>query len=83
MPTYTYRQAAKIRQALLGRRELTLIDIREEANLATAHPLSAVSLPFSKLELEIRRRMPRFITPLTVYDNGGGPAGIVVERLWA
>lgn len=74
MSTYAYRQAAGIRQALLDRRELALIDVREEADFATAHPLFAVNLPLSKLELEVRRRIPRFTTPLTVYDNGEGLA---------
>lgn len=83
MSTYAYRQAAGIRQALLDRRELALIDVREEADFATAHPLFAVNLPLSKLELEVRRRIPRFTTPLTVYDNGEGLAEIAVERLRA
>ncbi len=52
MSTYAYRQATGIRQALLDRRELALIDVREEADFATAHPLFAVNLPLSKLELE-------------------------------
>ena len=81
MSTYAYRQAAGLRQALLDRRELALIDVREEADFATAHPLFAVNLPLSKLELEVRRRIPRFTTPLTVYDNGEGLAEIAVERL--
>lgn len=81
MSTYAYRQAAGIRQALLDRRELALIDVREEADFATAHPLFAVNLPLSKLELEVRRRIPRLTTPLTVYDNGEGLAEIAVERL--
>ncbi len=53
MSTYAYRQAAGIRQALLDRRELALIDVREEADFATAHPLFAVNLPLNKLELEV------------------------------
>ena len=81
MSTYAYCQAAGIRQALLDRRELALIDVREEADFATAHPLFAVNLPLSKLELEVRRRIPRFTTPITVYDNGEGLAEIAVERL--
>lgn len=81
MSTYAYRQAAGIRQALLDRRELALIDVREEADFATAHPLFAVNLPLSKLELEVRRRIPRFTTPITVYDNGEGLVEIAVERL--
>ncbi|MCL7653659.1 hypothetical protein M8371_31800, partial [Klebsiella pneumoniae] len=45
MSTYAYRQAAGIRQALLDRRELALIDVRETADFATATPLFPVLLP--------------------------------------
>ena len=48
----------------------------------TATAMSVIeNLPLSKLELEVRRRIPRFTTPLTVYDNGEGLAEIAVERL--
>ncbi len=70
MPIHTYRQPAQVRQALLDHAELALIDVREEADFATAHPLFAANLPLSKLELEIHRRVPRLTTPITVYDNG-------------
>lgn len=89
MPTYAYRQAAGIRQALLDRRELALIDVREEADFATAHPLFAVNLPLSKLELEVRRRYraspPRSPSTTTAKvwrrspSNGYGPGAI---RMW-
>ncbi len=84
MSTYAYRRAAGIRRALLDRRELALIDVREEADFATAHPLFAVNLPLSKLELESAGGY-RASPPLTVYDNGEGLAEIAVERLrlWA
>ncbi|VTM89599.1 Uncharacterised protein [Raoultella ornithinolytica] len=72
MPIHTYRQPAQVRQSLLDHAELALIDVREEADFATAHPLFAANLPLSKLELEIHRRVPRLTTPLTVYDNGEG-----------
>ena len=68
MSTYAYRQAAGIRQALLDRRELALIDVREEADFATAHPLFAVNLPLSKLELEVRRAL----APLVAEGREGG-----------
>lgn len=81
MPTYTYRPAAQLRQALLDGTELALIDVREEAEFARNHPLFAASLPLSKLELEIFRRVPRLTTPITVYDNGEGLAEQAAERL--
>jgi len=81
MPIHTYRQPAQVRQALLDHAELALIDVREEADFATAHPLFAANLPLSKLELEIHRRVPRLTTPITVYDNGEGLAAQAVDRL--
>nr|VUD28534.1 Rhodanese-related sulfurtransferase [Raoultella sp. NCTC 9187] len=81
MPEHSLRQAAQIRQALLDGAELALIDVREEAHFATAHPLFAANLPLSKLELEISRRVPRLTTPITVYDNGEGLAIVALERL--
>ncbi len=44
-----------IRAALLARRELALLDVREEDPFAQAHPLFAANLPLSRLEL---RSMP-------------------------
>ncbi|MBF3202011.1 hypothetical protein HKW80_34975, partial [Pseudomonas aeruginosa] len=41
-----------IRAALLARRELALLDVREEDPFAQAHPLFAANLPLSRLELE-------------------------------
>ncbi|TCW09850.1 rhodanese-related sulfurtransferase [Raoultella sp. BIGb0138] len=81
MPLHRYRQAAQLRQALLDHAELALIDVREEAEFATAHPLFAVNLPLSKLELEIARRVPGLTTPVTVYDDGEGLAALAVDRL--
>ncbi|MRT51287.1 rhodanese homology domain-containing protein [Raoultella sp. RIT712] len=81
MPVYLYRQAAEVRQALLDHREVALIDVREEADFADAHPLFAANLPLSKLELEIHRRVPRLTTPITVYDNGEGLAATAYQRL--
>ncbi|HAT1610429.1 TPA: rhodanese-related sulfurtransferase [Raoultella planticola] len=81
MPTCSYRPAAQLRQALLDGAELALIDVREEAEFARSHPLFAASLPLSKLELDIFRRVPRLTTPITVYDGGEGLAERAVERL--
>lgn len=41
MLIHTYRQPARVRQSLLDHAELALIDVREEADFATAHPLFA------------------------------------------
>ncbi|QXI29884.1 rhodanese-related sulfurtransferase [Pseudomonas vanderleydeniana] len=68
------RRYQDIRQALLARQELALLDVREEAPFAESHPLFAANIPLSKLELEAYARIPRRDTPVTVYDNGEGLA---------
>jgi len=75
------RQFTDIRHALLNKKELALIDVREEAPFAKNHPLFAVNISLSRLELEIYARVPRLSTPITVYDDGEGRAEIAVERL--
>lgn len=64
------RHYAELRDALLKQREVALVDLREEAAFATGHPLFAVNLPLSKLEIEALDRLPRRDTPITLYDNG-------------
>lgn len=75
------RSFAQIRQALLDREEVALVDVREEAPFAESHPLFAANIPLSKLELEVYARIPRRDTALTVYDNGEGLASLAAERL--
>ncbi|WP_397452001.1 rhodanese homology domain-containing protein [Pseudomonas sp. NA-150] len=77
------RSFSDIRRALLAHQELALVDVREEAPFAEAHPLFAANIPLSKLELEIFSRVPRRDTAVTVYDNGEGLADIAVQRLQA
>lgn len=75
------RSFADIRRALLARTELALVDVREEDPYAKGHPLFAVNIPLSKLELEVFDRIPRCDTAITVYDDGEGLAELAVHRL--
>lgn len=81
MSTAPTRSYSEIRQALLNREELALVDVREEAPFAEGHPLFAANIPLSKIELEVYSRIPRLDTPVTVYDNGEGLAQIAARRL--
>jgi len=76
---------AEVRAALLARREIALLDVREEAPFAEAHPLFAANLALSRIELEAWRRIPRRDVPIVVYgdDNGRGEglARRAAERL--
>lgn len=83
MTTYATRSFADIRAALLAREELALVDVREEAPFAEAHPLFAANIPLSKLELEVLSRIPRKDTAITVYDNGEDLAPLALQRLQA
>lgn len=77
------RHYAQLREALLNKEELALIDVREEAPFASGHPLFAANFPLGKLELEVYARIPRRSTPITVYDNGEGLAARAVDKLKA
>jgi rhodanese-related sulfurtransferase len=71
IPTRSFQQ---VREDLLARREIALVDVREEAPHAEAHPLFAANLPFSHLELLAYARIPRRDTAIVVLDDGEGLA---------
>ena len=66
--------AADVRTMLLQRRELALLDVREEDPFAQEHPLFAVQIARSRLELDAPWRLPRRDVPVVVYDDGEGLA---------
>ncbi len=76
--TYSYQQ---VREDLLAKREIALLDVREEDPFAKGHPLFAANLPFSRIELEAYIRIPRRNTTIVVYDNGEGLAEKAAQRL--
>jgi len=76
--------AADVRLALIARREIALIDLREEDPFAKAHPLFAACLPLSRLELDVLDRIPRKDAPIVLFDDGDGlvaPASARLARL--
>src|SRR5580698_9380994 len=77
------RSAADVRADLLARREIALLDVREEAHHAEGHPLFAANLPFSRLEFDAYARIPRRNTPIVLLDNGEGLASLAAERILA
>ena len=64
----------QVRQALLHREEIALLDVREEDPFAQSHPLFAANLPLGRLEADAWRRIPRRDTRVVVYDDGEGLA---------
>jgi rhodanese-related sulfurtransferase len=82
-PVLARRSAADVHADLLARREIALLDVREEAHHAEGHPLFAANLPLSRLEFEAYARIPRRNTPIVVFDNGEGLAARAAEGLVA
>ena len=63
-----------VRQHLISRSEIALLDTREEYAFAEGHPLFAANLPLTRLETDISRRVPRLATCIALYDDGEGYA---------
>jgi len=75
--TQTFLQ---VRQALLHKQEIALIDVREENIFAQAHPLFAANLSLGRITAQARSRIPRLDTPVVLYDNGEGWAQKAVQK---
>ncbi len=72
---------AAVREALLQRREIALIDVREEDPFAQAHPLFAVQLSAGRIELDAPWRLPRRDVLIAVLDDGEGLAAPAARKL--
>ncbi|HWW25349.1 MAG TPA: rhodanese-like domain-containing protein [Caulobacter sp.] len=73
----------EVRRDLIARREIALLDLREEDPFAKSHPLFASQLPLSRLEVEILDRVPRPGAKIVLYDDGEGLVAPAAERLAA
>jgi rhodanese-related sulfurtransferase len=60
--------------------EIALLDVREHGQFGESHLFYAVSLPFSRLELEIARLVPRRGVRCVVYDSGEADTRAVAQR---
>jgi rhodanese-related sulfurtransferase len=72
---------AEVRLDLIARREIAILDLREEDAFARGHPLFAANLPLSRLELEALDRLPRKDVRIVLYDDGEGLAPPAAARL--
>jgi rhodanese-related sulfurtransferase len=77
------RDYAYVRDRLLRRDEIALLDVREEAPHAEGHPLFAANFPLARIELDAYTRLPRRDVPIVTFDNGEGLAGLAAQRLTA
>ncbi|MDD2918314.1 rhodanese-like domain-containing protein [Rhodoferax sp.] len=82
MPTpFPLMTCQAVRQALLNKQEIALLDVREEDVFAQAHPLFAANLPLARLDPDARRRIPRLDTLIVAYDDGEGLAQAAAQIL--
>lgn len=75
--------ASTLRQWLNDGREIALLDVREAGQFGEGHPFFAVPLPYSRLELDLGRLVPRRDTRTVLLDAGDGIAERAVARLLA
>ncbi|MDN3986912.1 rhodanese homology domain-containing protein [Zwartia vadi] len=62
-----------VRQALLDKREIAFLDVREEDPHAQSHPLFAANFPLSRLELDAYSKLPRRDVWVVTIDEGDVP----------
>lgn len=73
--------AEQVKSWLSDANEIAFIDVREHGQYGEAHPFLAVSIPYSRLELDIKRLVPRLSTRIVLFDEGDGVAERAAERL--
>jgi rhodanese-related sulfurtransferase len=74
--------AAELKTMLHDGGELALLDVREAGQFGESHLLFATPLPYSRLEIEIGRLVPRKSTRVVLCDDGaGGVAELAAKRL--
>src|SRR5260370_43304 len=71
---------ATVRRWLGDGGEIALIDVREEGQHGAGHPLLAVNLPYSRLELAIGQLVPRRACRIVLVDDGDGVADKAAHR---
>jgi rhodanese-related sulfurtransferase len=75
--------ARELKQVLKEPGEIALIDVREMGAYSQGHPLFAVPIAYSRLELDAERLMPRKGVRIVVLDGGEGTAAKAARRLEA
>lgn len=62
----------QLQQWLFDGQEIAVFDVREHGQYGEAHLFHGVNLPYSRLELEVRRLAPNPQVRLVIYDQDGG-----------
>lgn len=70
-----------VRRRLADSGEIAFLDLREEGQHGTGHPLLAVNIPYSRLETEIVHLAPRRSCRIVLLDDADGVAAKATRRL--
>ena len=70
-----------VRRWLADGGEIAFLDLREEGQHGSGHPLLAVNIPYSRLETEIPRLVPRRSCRIVLLDDADGVAAKATRRL--
>src|SRR6266851_8832537 len=81
MPVTATVDVARLRGWLADGGEIAFLDVREEGQHGAGHPLLAVNIPYSRLESEILRLVPRHSCRVVLIDDADGVAAKAVLRL--
>jgi rhodanese-related sulfurtransferase len=76
----TYLSPSTLKSWLHDGQEIALLDVREHGQYGEAHLFYAVPLPYSRLEIDAPRLVPRRGVRLVVYDAGDDSTPQVAER---
>jgi len=74
---------ATLRQWLGDGGEIAFLDVREEGQHGAGHPLLAVNVPYSRLEMLIGQLVPRLACRVVLLDDADGVAEKAARRLAA
>jgi rhodanese-related sulfurtransferase len=70
-----------VRNKLLNKEEIALLDVREEDPHAQEHPLFAANLPLARIEIDAYAKLPKKNVSIVTLDDGEGFAQLAAQRL--
>ncbi|MDA8455822.1 rhodanese-like domain-containing protein [Acidovorax sp. GBBC 3334] len=82
-PDVPAADAATVRGWLQDGQEIALLDVREAGPFGEGHPFLAIPAPYSRLESEVTRLVPRRAVRTVLVDGGDGVAERAAARLAA
>ena len=72
---------ATVREWLADGGEIAFVDVREEGQHGEGHPLLAVNIAYSRLEIDIGRLVPQLSYRIVLVDDGDGVSEKAARRL--